>query len=78
LGQPVLGSSAVQACRASIWSLNKQFPVTERTYVQLRLATFNAIIFQAPASLVTTAPAFGQIRRSQSERNVQIVARFYF
>jgi hypothetical protein len=62
-------------------SLNKQFPVTERTYVQLRLAAFNATntpIFQAPASLVITAPTFGQIRSSQSERNVQIVAKFYF
>ena len=62
-------------------SLNKQFPVTERTYFQLRLAAFNATntpIFQAPASLVITAPTFGQIRSSQSERNVQIIAKFYF
>ena len=62
-------------------SLNKQFRVNERMYFQLRLAAFNATntpIFQSPASLVITAPTFGQIRSSQSERNVQIVAKFYF
>jgi hypothetical protein len=62
-------------------SLNKQFRVTESRYVQLRLAAFNATntpIFQAPASLVITAPTFGQIRSSQSERNVQIVGKFYW
>ena len=43
-------------------SLNKQFRVTERTYLQLRLAAFNATntpIFQSPVSLVITAPTFG-------------------
>jgi hypothetical protein len=62
-------------------SLNKQFRVSERKYFQLRLAAFNATntpIFQAPSSLVITAPTFGQIRSSQSERNAQIVAKFYF
>src|SRR6266849_4728951 len=62
-------------------SLNKQFRVSERKYFQLRLAAFNATntpIFQAPASLVITAPTFGQIRSSQSERNVQLVAKLYF
>ncbi len=62
-------------------SLNKQFRVTDRTYFQLRLAAFNATntpIFQSPASLVITAPTFGQIRSSQSERNGQIIAKFYF
>jgi hypothetical protein len=44
--------------------LNKQFRIAERKYFQLRLAPFNATntpIFQAPASLVITAPTFGQI-----------------
>lgn len=62
-------------------SLNKQFRVTESRYFQLRLVAFNATnspTFQAPASLVITAPTFGQIRGSQGERNVQIVAKFYF
>ncbi len=62
-------------------SLNKQFRVTERKYFQLRLAAFNATntpIFQAPSSLVISAPTFGQIRGSQSERQVQLVAKFYF
>jgi hypothetical protein len=62
-------------------SLNKQFRLTERKYFQLRLGAYNTTntpIFQSPASLVITAPTFGQIRSSQSERNVQIVAKFYF
>ena len=62
-------------------SLNKQFRVSKRKYFQLRLAAFNATntpIFQAPSSLVITAPTFGQIRSSQSERNVQLVAKLYF
>ena len=62
-------------------SLNKQFKVTEKKYFQLRLAAFNATntpIFQAPASLVISAPTFGQIRSSQGERNVNLVAKFYF
>jgi len=62
-------------------SLNKQFRITERKYFQLRLAAFNATntpIFQAPASLVITAPTFGQIRSSQSERHVQLIAKLYF
>jgi hypothetical protein len=62
-------------------SLNKQFRVTEGKYFQLRLAAFNATntpIFQAPSSLVISAPTFGQIRSSQSERHVQLVAKFYF
>jgi hypothetical protein len=62
-------------------SLSKQFRVTERKYFQLRLAAFNATntpIFQAPSSLVITAPTFGQIRSSQSERQALIVAKFYF
>ena len=62
-------------------SLNKQFRVTERKNFQLRLSAYNATntpIFQSPASMVITAPTFGQIRSSQSERNVQVVAKFYF
>jgi hypothetical protein len=62
-------------------SLNKQFRVTERKSIQLRLSAFNVTntpIFQAPASLVITAPTFGQIRAAQSERHVQVIAKFYF
>ena len=62
-------------------SLNKQFKVTEKKYFQLRLAAFNATntpIFQSPASLVISAPTFGQIRSSQGERNVNLVGKFYF
>jgi hypothetical protein len=62
-------------------SLNKQFRVTERKYFQLRLSAFNVTntpILQAPSSMVITAPTFGQIRSSQSERSVQVVGKFYF
>jgi hypothetical protein len=85
-GPRTFGNSGVGIVRGpgmlrSDLSLNKQFRVTERKYFQLRLGAFNATntpIFQAPASLVITAPTFGQIRSSQSERNVQVVAKFYF
>jgi hypothetical protein len=62
-------------------SLNKQFRIAERKSIQLRLSAFNLTntpIFQSPASLVITAPTFGQIRGSQSERSVQAIAKFYF
>ena len=62
-------------------SLNKQMRLTERTTFQLRLAAFNATntpIFQAPASMIITAPTFGQIRASQSERSVQLIGKLYF
>ena len=55
--------------------------LTERTTFQLRLAAFNATntpIFQAPASMIITAPTFGQIRASQSERSVQLIGKLYF
>jgi hypothetical protein len=62
-------------------TLNKQFRLGERKSFQLRAAAYNftnSPIFQAPASMVITAPTFGQIRSSQGERNIQIVGRFYF
>jgi hypothetical protein len=62
-------------------SINKQFRVTEKKSFQLRAGAYNLTntpILQAPASMVITAPTFGQIRASQSERNIQITAKFYF
>jgi hypothetical protein len=62
-------------------SLNKQFRVSEKKYFQLRLSAFNVTntpIFASPSSMVITAVYFGQIRSSQGERNVNIVAKFYF
>jgi hypothetical protein len=62
-------------------SLNKNFRVTEKKYFQLRLSAFNVTntpIFSSPSSMVITAAYFGQIRGSSGERNVNIVAKFYF
>ena len=62
-------------------SLNKQFRLTERKSFQLRMAAFNVTntpIFQAPASMIITAPTFGQIRAAQSERSVQLIGKLYF
>jgi hypothetical protein len=62
-------------------SLNKQIRVTERRYFQLRLSAFNVTntpIFSSPSSMVITNAFFGQIRSSTGERNVNIVAKFYF
>ncbi len=62
-------------------SLNKQFRVSEKKYFQLRLSAFNVTntpIFSSPSSMVITAAFFGQIRGSSGERNVNIVAKFYF
>jgi len=62
-------------------SLNKQIRVTEKKYFQLRLSAFNVTntpIFSSPSSMVITNAFFGQIRNSTGERNVNIVAKFYF
>ena len=63
-------------------SLNKQFRVTREEVVRTPAwgvqRDQHARSSQAPASLVITAPTFGQIRSSQGERNVQMVAKFYF
>ncbi len=62
-------------------SLNKQIRVTEKKYFQLRLSAFNVTntpIFSSPSSMVITNAFFGQIRSSSGERNVNIVAKFYF
>ena len=62
-------------------SLNKQFRVSDKKYFQLRLSAFNVTntpIFSSPSSMVITNAFFGQIRGSSGERNVNIVAKFYF
>ena len=38
----------------------------------------NTPIFLSPASQTITSTLFGQIRSSEGERNVQVVAKFYF
>lgn len=62
-------------------SLSKQFHLTEARYFELRGEAFNISntpIFSSPASQAITSTLFGQIRSSQGERNMQIVAKFYF
>ena len=62
-------------------SLSKDFHLTEKRYFQLRGEAFNLTnspIFLSPSSQVITSTLFGQIRSSEGERNVQIVAKFYF
>jgi hypothetical protein len=62
-------------------SLAKQFHFTERKYFELRGEAFNLTnspIFLSPASQSIASTLFGQIRSSQGERNMQVVAKFYF
>jgi hypothetical protein len=62
-------------------SLSKSFPITEHKRLELRGETFNLTntpTFQSPASQTITSPLFGQIRSSQGERNLQVVAKFFF
>jgi len=62
-------------------SLMKQFHITEKKYFELRGEAFNLTntpIFLSPASQTITSALFGQIRSAEGERNMQIVAKFYF
>jgi hypothetical protein len=62
-------------------SLEKQFHLTERRYFSLRWEAFNLTnspIFASPASQSIASALFGQIRSSSGERNMQVVAKFYF
>jgi Carboxypeptidase regulatory-like domain/TonB-dependent Receptor Plug Domain len=62
-------------------SLSKQFNITESKYFELRGEAFNLSntpIFSSPASQTITSTLFGQIRGSQGERSIQLVAKFYF
>ena len=62
-------------------SLSKKFNITEHKYFELRGEAFNLTntpIFLSPASQTITSTLFGQIRSSEGERNLQVVAKFYF
>jgi hypothetical protein len=62
-------------------SLGKRFSITETKYFELRGEAYNLTntpIFASPASQTITSALFGQIRSSQGERNIQVVAKFYF
>ena len=62
-------------------ALAKEFHLTERKYFELRGEAYGATntpIFSSPASQIITSALFGQIRSSQGERAIQLVAKFYF
>ncbi len=63
------------------FTLSKEFHVTERRYFELRGEAFNLFntpIFLSPSSQTITSTTFGEIRGSEGERNMQVVAKFYF
>jgi hypothetical protein len=63
------------------FSLSKDFRFTEHKYFELRGEAFNLFntpAFISPASQTITSSLFGQIRGAIGERNMQIVAKFYF
>lgn len=62
-------------------SIAKQLHVTESKYFEIRGEAFNLTntpIFLSPASQSIASTLFGQIRSSEGERNMQVVAKFYF
>ena len=62
-------------------SLAKKFHVTEHKYFELRGEAFNLAntpIFNSPVSQTVGSATFGEISSTTGERNVQLVAKFYF
>jgi hypothetical protein len=62
-------------------SLSKRFPVTEHKWFELRGEAFNLAntpIFNSPVSQTIGTATFGEISTTTGERNIQIVAKFYF
>ena len=62
-------------------SLSKKFPAGERRWFELRGEAFNLAnspIFNSPISQTITSSTFGEISTTTGERNMQIVAKFYF
>jgi len=77
------GPGVVRGPGATIFnlSLSKRFPVTERRWFELRGEAFNLAnspIFNSPISQTITSATFGEISTASGERNMQIVAKFYF
>jgi hypothetical protein len=62
-------------------SLFRSFPMTERTRIELRLEAFNVTntpVFSAP-DFVVTDPNFGQVSSTaNTQRQLQVAAKFYF
>jgi hypothetical protein len=62
------------------FSLQKQFPITERFRLEFRaefLNLTNTPQFNAPSSTVNSA-TFGEVRGSQNERQAQLAMKLYF
>jgi hypothetical protein len=62
-------------------SLSKRFPVTEHKWFEIRGEAFNLAntpIFNSPISQTVGSATFGEISSTSGERNMQIVAKFYF
>jgi hypothetical protein len=77
------GPGVVRGPGATIFnlSLSKKFPVTESKWFEIRGEAFNLAntpIFNSPISQTITSGTFGEISTTSGERNMQIVAKFYF
>jgi hypothetical protein len=62
-------------------SLSKKFPVTEHKWFEIRGEAFNFAntpIFNSPVSRTISSATFGEISGTSGERNIQVVAKFYF
>jgi hypothetical protein len=62
-------------------SLSKKFPVTEHKWFEIRGEAFNFAntpIFNSPVSQTVGSAVFGEISSTTGERNIQVVAKFYF
>jgi hypothetical protein len=77
------GPGVVRGPGATIFnlSLSKRFRVSEHKWFELRGEAFNLAntpIFNSPISQTVGVPTFGEVSSSSGERNVQVVAKFYF
>jgi hypothetical protein len=55
--------------------------VGEKRWFELRGEAFNLAnhpIFNSPISQTITSSVFGEVSSTQGERNLQVVAKFYF
>ena len=77
------GPGVVRGPGATIFnlSLGKKFPISEHKWFEIRGEAFNLAntpIFNSPASQTITSSIFGEVSSTSGERNMQIVAKFYF
>ncbi len=77
------GPGVVRGPGATIFnlSLSKRLPVTEHKWFEIRGEAFNLAntpIFNSPVSQTVGVATFGEISTTTGERNIQVVAKFYF